>query len=562
MWSSVIEMMADQAERFPEAVFARFLDANAKADTYTYAMMWQLILRWADLLVERGVKRGSRLMLMLPNSADFVGAYFGTLLVAGIPAALHPVRRLILNDPYLKIIDRRMRFIGASALVLPEGQADLAGASLLHETEDLKLLTSHDLPDLGKERSPDARSNDFGLFQFTSGTSGEMKVAQLTHAALLAQVKMISEALHLIPLEESAVSWLPLYHDMGLIGYLLTTASVAASVNLIQTEDFIMRPGLWIKALSDYAATITGGPPSGFLMVARRMKDSEIAQYHLDQVRVALIGAEMVTKESVDLFYEKFAGIGLRRTSLMPTYGMAENGLAVTMPSLQVGPEFENVDLHALEHEKLAIPATNGLRSRSLASVGMPLNGIDVAIVNEAGEPIDDQCIGEISVRSPSLMSGYFCRPDLTNQVLRDGWLFTGDMGYRANGKLFITGRKKDILIVGGQNYYPDDLEEVAKAVPGVRNGRAVAGSYADARSGTEAVVLLAETSVTGHIEREILRMNIRKALAGSGYPITEVVLLRPKTILFTPNGKLMRTDCVKRYLAGEFYYDREMLKL
>ncbi len=558
MWKTVIEMMIHQAETHPDAIFARFLDADMAAIVYTYATAWRWICRWADLLAERGVKSGSPVILTLPNSDDFLGAFFGALLIGGIPAALPPVRRLKPDDPYLTIVARRIQFLKANALIVPESQASAAHLPPLTEIDNLAVLTRRDLPPESAGRSPQASPNDLGLFQFTSGTSGDSKVVHLSHAAIMAQTRAICDALETDPIKDSAVSWLPLFHDMGL-GFLLTTASDGASINLLGTDDFIMRPSLWIRALSDFGATVTGAPPSGYSLTASRMKDSEVALYRLDNVRIALVGAETVTEDSLNQFVAKFAPIGFRKTSLMPTYGLAENGLAVSMPSLNQDPEFDRLDLEILENEERAeLVRSPQRRSRAVACVGVPLHGIDVAIVDETGQELGERCVGEIIVRSPSLMGGYYRQPEATQQALQDGWLYTGDMGYLSGGKLYITGRKKEILIVGGRNYSPEDLEEVAGVVQGVRRGRTVAVSHLDPERATEKVVLLAETSMTQPSDRETLRQNIRRVLTSAGYPVSKVVLLKPKSILSTANGKLMRLECLNRYLAGEFSNDNE----
>lgn len=559
MWRTVIEMMVHQAEAHPEAVFARFLNPAAPPSVYTYAATWRWICRWADLLAERGVKRGAAVMLALPTSDDFVGAYFGTLLIGGIPAALPPARNVSPYDPYLALMARRIQFIGATTVVLPESQADAALLPPLSDIAGLGVLTRRDLPTDAVGRSPQASPSDLALCQFTSGTSGDFKVVQLSHSALVAQARMISEALKVDPRTDSAVSWLPLSHDMGLIGFLLTPASIAGCVTHLRTEDFVKRPGLWIKALSDFGATITAAPPSGYALTASRMKDSEVALYRLDHVRVALVGAETVTEACVRQFAAKFAPIGFTKTSLMPTYGLAENGLAVSMSPLDRDPEFDRVDLGTLQHEGRAVaPYSPERSSRAFACVGRPLKATDVTIVDETGQELPERRVGEIIVRSPSLMCGYYRRPEATQQALRDGWLYTGDMGYLADGKLYVTGRKKELLIVGGRNYYPQDLEEVAGVVQGVRMRRTVAVSHFDSDRATELVVLLAETTLTQPTDREILRQNIRRTLIDAGYPVSKVILLRPKSIQSTANGKLMRLDCLNRYRAGEFSHDNE----
>lgn len=322
----------------------------------------------------------------------------------------------------------------------------------------------------------------------------------------------------------------------------------------------MLRPSLWIKALSDFRASITAGPPSAFALCARHLKDAEIAQYDLGHVRLAMVGAEVISRESLQQFAERLRPSGFRASTMLLAYGLAENSLAVTMTPLDKEPEFETIDLETMQTLGIAkaVEHLNGANgtTRMVASVGRPLPETRVIVAGPAGERLSERQVGEVLVSSPSLMQGYYGQPEASSQAIRDGWLWTGDLGYIANDKLYITGRKKEILIVGGRNYYPDDLEQVAVAAAGGRQGNAVAISYEDPARATEAVVVLVETSAIELAERDVLRQRIRQALVEAEYPVSEVVLLRPKTIQTTLNGKLKRVDCKVRYLKGEFSHD------
>lgn len=554
MWRTLTELLQDHAEHYPDMLYVRLLRQTEVMATYTYAQTWQWANRWAVLLRDHGLRHGDRVILALPNGDDFLGAYFGTLLAGGLPATAAPFRKIEANDYALISLAERLRFIGANLLIVPEAQANIGTLSPLSEVKPLTILTRQHVPATADAITPTGNGDDLGLLQFTSGTSGNAKVVQLTHTALLTQMQVISTALALHDRNEDwALSWLPLFHDMGLIGYLLTTALHAGNVTLLPVEDFIMRPNLWIKALSDYRASITGAPPSAYALCARRMKESEVGQYDLRRLRIALVGAEPVTLYSLQLFIDKFRPAGLRPTSLMPTYGLAENGLAVTMTPLKRGPKFDTIDLEGLQTSNLARRAEPRRPARTVASVGAPLIDTEVAIMSQTGERLPDRQIGEIVIRTPSLMQGYYAQPELTAQALRDGWLWTGDLGYLAEGELYITGRKKELLIVGGRNYFPDDVEQIVTSTPDVRLGRVVCIAHEEAALGTEVAVILAETGLTDPAERDILRQTIRRRLTQAGYPVSEVILLRPKTIQVTPNGKLKRVECKTRYLAGEF---------
>lgn len=560
-WRTLTELLAHDAELYPDLLFVRFLKRGEVVATCTYAQAWERANQWAALLIERGVRRGEPVVLALPNSDDFVYAYFGTLLAGGIPAPGAPIRRLNSDSHYLANVVQRLRSIDARILIVPEAQAHIANIPPLSNLERLTILTRHDVQPISGPVAPGGSEHDLGLLQFTSGTSGNSKAVQLSNAALLAQIRNISTMLAVDHNQDSALSWLPVFHDMGIIGFLLTPLYRAISLTLLLTEDFMLRPGLWIKALSDFRANITAGPPSAYALCARHLKDSEIAHYDLSHIRLAMVGAEVISRESLQQFAERLQPAGFRANTMLLAYGLAENGLAVTMTPLGQEPEFETIDLAAIQAQGIArttrhLNGTNGISTRVVACVGTPIPQTQIAIVNPAGERLGERQVGEVLVSSPSLMKGYYGQPEASSQVLRDGWLWTGDLGYIANSKLYITGRKKEVLIVGGRNYYPDDLEQVAAAAAGVRQGSAVAIAYEDPARATEAVVMLVETSMTEQAERDALRQRVRQALVAAEYPVSEVVLLRPKTIQTTLNGKLKRLECKVRYLKGEFSYD------
>jgi len=551
---TICGLLASRAEKFPDRPYVRFQIGGVETAALTYADTWSYSTRWAALLRDRGLRKGGPVLLALPNTVDFVGAFFGALLAGGLPATVAPMRRRPSGDPHVSNILSRLRFLRAGVLVLPKEQAQDPDFPSTGLPDGVAVVSSQDLPPEPEPLSPCDRETDLALLQFTSGTLGSAKAVELTHAALLAQLDSVSRALALDGAMDSAVSWLPFSHDMGLIGFLLTPAFVGGHVTLLQAEEFVVRPALWIRALSDSGATITGGPPSAYLLCARRIKQTEACRYDLSRLRVGLVGAEMVSRRSLRLFEKRFAAAGLRPTALTPTYGLAETCLAVTMAPLERGPEVESVDLQTLQEEGRAVrpKLDEGLR-REFVSVGVPLWNTEIVIVDDDGKPLPERQMGEITVRSPSLMSGYRGDPLSTRQALSNGRLFTGDLGFQANGSLFITGRKKEILVVGGRNYYPEDLENEAATVPGVRRWKVVAVSYDDPDLATEEVVLMVETGVTDGGERQLLRRAIRRALIHADYPVSQVVLVPPKTFRTTPSGKLMRLDARRRFLAGDF---------
>jgi len=557
--------LAHHAATIPDQRFTRILKGGQPTADFTFAQMWHYAGQWAALFTEHGLTGGDIVLLALPNTHHFVGAYYGCLIAGLAPAPIAPLRRLEPDDPYLQTVIDRYKFTNAKALIVPNEQLRITdyfyperssrvdelskGITLLSESH----LTPNALFDI---RSTPAST---ALIQFTSGTSGQPKAVVLSQHALVAQVTLLRDRLQLQDrFVEAGVSWLPLFHDMGLIGFLLTPSYAGGEINLMQPEDFVLRPTTWLKALTEYKATITGGPPSAYALVAKRVKEADLANYDLSSVRVALIGAEMVTRESVTAFCDKFRPTGFRPQALLSTYGLAENSLAVTMPPLFTEPQFDTLTASALAQAiaQPASPNSDPALVRFFASVGAPLPDTLVNIVDDQHQPLPERHIGEIAVQSSSLMSGYLNDPQ---PALPDDWLYTGDLGYMAEGNLYVTGRKKELIIVGGRNYYPDDVEQLVNTVPGVRMDRAVAIGIEDSGRATERLVVLTETERSEPADRAALQLAIRQTLLAADYPISEVTLLKPKSIQSTLTGKLKRLDCKARYLSGEFSINNQL---
>jgi acyl-CoA synthetase (AMP-forming)/AMP-acid ligase II len=544
-------LLAHHAQTIPDQLFTRILKSGNEIASLTFAQAWELANQWAALFIENGLQPGDAIVLALPNTHEFIGAYYGSLIAGCAPAPVAPPRKLDESDPYLQSIAARARFINAKALILSQDQSLVSNLQSQLFSNSL-ILSSANLDPSVLPPSPHSPAS-LGLIQFTSGTSGDQKPVALSQAALIYQAKAIQDSLKLYDrFTDRGISWLPLFHDMGLIGFLLTSGVAGGELTLMQPEDFVLRPTQWLKAITQYKSTITGAPPSAYALCAKRVKDSDVAQYDLSSIRVAMVGAEQVTRDSLTAFAEKFAPAGFAYRAFLPTYGLAENSLAVTMPSPDSEPTFDSIDAASLADGK-AVPAVQSSLPetvRQFAGVGSPLPQTQIQVVNDEGIPLPERHIGEITLQSPSVMNGYL---NSTNNPIRDGWLFTGDLGYMADGNLYITGRKKEVIIVGGRNYYSDDVEQVVSTVPGVRMDRAVAVGVNEAERATEKLVVLAETDRTDPAERDDLRLAIRATLTQAGYPISEVILLKPKSIQSTLTGKLKRLDCRERYLAGEF---------
>ena len=539
---SLAELLVDRSEQHPDTLYVRLLERGREPLCLTYADTLRLATRWASSFVEAGLEPGEPVALCLTTCEDFVGAFFGALLIGGIPSAQDPLRS---PDQDLSRLTKNLNFIGARHLVVPP-KLDAISSRL-----DVTVLTRNNLCAPSGSITPPINGTAIAINQFTSGTSGQPKVVQLSHAAVLNQLEGIAIKLKLDEASDSAVSWLPLSHDMGLIGFLLAPAFVHRNVSLIPTEDFAAAPMMWIKALSDFRATITGGPPSAYALCGRFARRGDIDGIDLSALRIALVGAEQISRDSLDIFSRRFAGNGLDPRALMPTYGLAENCLAVTMPAVEEPARFDRIDLDLMRLEQRAEPAEPGQPHRSFACVGTALPNVDVKIVDQDGGLISGRFIGEIVIRGSSLMSGYVGQTEATTTDHGDGWFPTGDLGYMNGNELFVTGRKKELVIVGGRNFHPEDLETVASTVRGVHSGRVVAFSINDTELSTERVIVAVESGLENPEDRVALRQRVTEALVATGLPIDRVLLLARRSIRRTGTGKTMRIDCRTRYLEG-----------
>ena len=409
--------------------------------------------------------------------------------------------------------------------------------------------------DLAHGRTPDAYEpphldpSSLAILQFTSGSTADPKGVMMPHAGVCANLDDLAHAAGLTA-DDVVVSWLPMYHDMGLIGLLGTPMTLGAEVVLASPQEFLARPGSWAGWLSEYRGTVTGGPNFGYALAARAM--ARLSGLDLSSVRVEANGAEPIDLDAMERYNAAGAPFGLSPGAMLPGYGLAEATLAVTFPPQGRGIAVDVVDARALEQEGAAVPvAPDAREARRLPRLGHPLAHMAVRVVNPGtGDDLSDRMVGEIEIAGPSVTPGYYRRPDATAAAMHDGWLRTGDLGYLAGGELVVTGRIKDLIIVGGRNVYPQDVEREVAAVDGVRAGNVVAFGVADAR-GHERIVVLAESRSTD--PRALRRAVADRVQAVVGLPPGDVVLLEPGALPKTSSGKLQRSLSRSLYLDSAF---------
>lgn len=553
-WPSTLdEALFHFAERDPQRVHIQLRLENGEMRPITYAGLLSDSLAVAAALQQRAdVHPGDRVALMLPTGPDFFPAFFGAILAGAVPVPLYPPWRADRIEEYAQRQAKILADSGARVLVTFQEVGRLARL-LGGQVSGLERVVT--LGSLGKASGNVVRPlpREIALIQYTSGSTGDPKGVVLTHSNLIANIRAIARALK-ITSRDVGVSWLPLYHDMGLIGAWLSCLYLGVPVVILSPQAFLSRPERWLWAIHRYRATLSAAPNFAYELCMRRVDDRNLEGLDLSCLRGTLNGAEPVQPETLEGFSRRFQPYGFRPEALMPVYGLAESSLAVTIPPLSRQPLLDAIDRAALERTGGAEPACGqSLNPLTFVSAGRPLSGHQVRIVSGGGDPLPDRIQGHIQCRGPSVMQGYYGKAEATAAVLQDGWLKTGDLGYMADGELFVTGRVKDIIIQGGRNLYPQELEQIAADVEGVRRGCVAAFGVSGRRVAGERLVLVAETRRTEPEEKEKLAAAIRERMDSQlGIPLDEVVLAPPQSIPKTSSGKIRRDSCRRLYLQGK----------
>jgi acyl-CoA synthetase (AMP-forming)/AMP-acid ligase II len=406
-----------------------------------------------------------------------------------------------------------------------------------------------DVVETGKVTRKRRGEDDIVLLQHSSGTTGLQKGVALSHRAVLNQLNAYGSALK-ISEKDVVVSWLPLYHDMGLIaGFLLPVLSRVPLV-LMSPFDWVRAPYRLMQAVSTYGGTLSWIPNFAYNFCSQRVRERDMEGVDLSTWRAIINCSEPVRWESHQIFYEKFKEYGLKKKALQTSYAMAENVFGVTQSDLSTTPVVEDIDREAFMTERVARPAKGGRPAMKMLSSGRALSNTRVRVLDESRQDVPEGAIGEVALQSDCMLSGYYNRPEITKKAFFNGWYLTGDYGYLSNGELFVTGRKKDMLIIGGKNVYPQDIESIAYEVEGVYQGRAVVFGLFDEHSGTEDVVLVAETDSQSNEERQRVAEAIRRHVTkNSAIALRLVHIVDPKWILKTSSGKIARAANKKKYL-------------
>ena len=542
-----------RAHDTPDRAHLHLRQDEGRVRSISYGELESAASEVARGLLAQGLRPAQTVAVMLPTSPEFFFAFLGIILAGGIPVPIYPPARADQIEEYAQRQTKLLRNAEARVLITVREARTLArllepGIPSLRSVTTVEALATAK----GEPPSTALQPSDIALIQYTSGSTGEPKGVVLTHANVISNVRAIGQALQVRP-DDVSVCWLPLYHDMGLIGCWLFSLYHNLPIAITSPIAFLRRPQRWLRMIHEHRGTLSPAPNFAYELCLRKVDDRALAGLDLSSWRVALNGAEPISAQTLERFTARFAPCGFRPQALMPVYGLAECSVALTFAPLGRPPLVDAIQREPFVRQRQAVPANAGdpapLR---FVSVGRPLPGNEVRIVDAAGQPAPERVEGRVQFRGPSAMRGYYRNPEATQAILCDGWFDSGDLGYQADGEVHITGRVKDLIIKAGHNIYPQELEEVAGEVRAVRKGCVAAFGVTDPEHGTERIVLVAETRETRPAPLAHLRAEIIRQLARLGHPPDELVLVPPQTIPKTPSGKLRRDACRGLYLRGE----------
>ncbi|MGV3719329.1 MAG: AMP-binding protein, partial [Actinomycetota bacterium] len=541
MLTTVRDCILDHYQRQPDRLYVRCVLPNGEDAPVTYGRLVERGACFAAALRDAGAAKGDIVVVILPHSADLYCAFFGAILGGQVPSML-AVPSLKLNpEHYRAELEALLRRTQAAAVITDTETAehlDMSGhtgeaSARLILADDV--LTGAPLPD-SVAVSPD----DLVLLQHSSGSTGLKKGVALSNRAVLHQVRSYAAALELQETDRIA-SWLPLYHDMGLIACAVAPVITAVPVTALSPFHWITRPASLLRAIHEDRCTLAWMPNFAYEFLAARVRESQLEGVRLDSMRGWINCSEPTIAESHRRFHARFEPYGVREETLLTCYAMAETTFAATQTTARQPARIERVNRDLFLGRRRAAPCESAeTPAVEVLSAGPLLPDVEARIVDDAGVPLGERQVGEITLRCGSLFSGYFREPEATAATLRDGWHHSGDLGYLADGHLFVTGRKKDVIIVAGKNLYPQDIERVVSAVPGVYPGRCVALGLDDASIGTQRLIVLAEVEDDRLINSPELQAAVRAAVGERmDCAIDDLRLLPHMWLLKTSSGKI-----------------------
>jgi fatty-acyl-CoA synthase len=559
--TTLASILRDNYSAAPDRAAITLLQPRQPDRPLSFRRLMQGAAGYARAYMSAGVQPGEVVVLILQHGEPLVYAFWGALLAGGVPSIMPYLTEKLAPDKYRQELAALVAITRPAAIVTypefaPEVHAALAALESGAPTSVRAVLRADVV---GPEAEPDLASlpgmrqtpDDLALLQHSSGTTGLQKGVALSHRAVLNQLDCYSAAIHLSG-DDVIVSWLPLYHDMGLIAGFVMPVARQVPLVLMSPFDWVRAPFRLLQAVSQYHGTLSWLPNFAFNFCSQKIRDRDLQGVDLGSWRAVINCSEPMRWESHEAFGKRFGPLGLRPQALATCYAMAENVFAVSQGGIDRPVTVDPVDRRALIGEKVARPAqADGPDVVMMLSAGRPLSNVRVRVLDEQRRDLPERSVGEIALSSDCMLSGYYHRPDLTAQSFFEGYFLTGDMGYQADGEFYVTGRKKDLIIVGGKNVHPQDLEALAAEVPGVHPGRVVAFGVFDEQAGTEDVVVVAEAETTAEDERQFIGDAVRLRInQGSDVAVRRVHIVGPRWVLKTSSGKVARAANRDKYIA------------
>jgi 1-acyl-sn-glycerol-3-phosphate acyltransferase len=552
--ATLIEAFSAHVHAHPERPHILLWQSAGPPQPLTYGELDHAARHVAGGLIDKGLAPGERVALMLPTSREFFEAYCGILYAGGVPVPLYPPFRRAQVEDHLRRQAGILRNAEAGFLIVAD-EIKPVGSLLLGLVRPLRHVLT-----LGEACGTDAvvaalpaRAETMALIQYTSGSTGDPKGVVLTHANLLANIRAMGQAIEASSATDRFVSWLPLYHDMGLIGAWLACLYYGVPTLIMPPLAFLAEPLRWLRAVTEHRATLTAAPNFAYELCLKSIRDEELASLDLSSLRMCMNGAEPVNPSTIRRFSERFARCGFRPEAMSPVYGLAEDSVGVAFPPMRRGPVIDRIEREAFSLRHVAVPAADDdAAALEFVACGRPLPRHQVRIIDEAGRELPERREGRLQFRGPSATKGYFHNPERTAALLDGDWIDSGDRAYIAGGDIYVTGRIKDMIIRAGRNIYPHELEDVVGGIDGVRKGGVAAFAATDARGGTEKLVVMAETRLTDPGKRETLRARIIEASQRLlDLPPDDIALVPPRTVPKTSSGKVRRSAAREVYESG-----------
>ena len=530
---------------------------GALGETMSFRQLRDRAMSTGSKLLNTGLQRGDRVAVVAETGPEFMEVFFGCQYAGLLPCPMPYAMSMGGRDAYVERIAGMLESAKACAVVSPADLMDpineaaaQAGISSVYSHSDLQTIDP-----AGAELKP-FTSDEVAYIQYSSGSTSSPKGVLISQKAITTNCRDIVHHGLKVQAGDRAFSWLPLYHDMGLVGFCLSPMMSQVTTDYLATPSFARRPVLWLKLMSDNGCTIAYSPSFGYDLAARRVNGGAV-DLDLSKWRVAGIGGDMVRPDVLDLFAENLAVSGFESKAFVPSYGMAESTLAITCADLDEPFRVDIVDKAHYKSHSRAVPADAKIASdpdkvRSFVLCGRPLPGHVIKIVDDAGNGLAERGIGRVLVKNDSLMNGYFDNHEATEAaLLNDGFLDTGDMGYLLDGQIVITGRKKDLILHNGRNIWPQDIEWAVEQIDPLRDGD-VAAFAGDNDDGTDSVVVLVQCRLRDSQAIEDLRRNVAATVNRTSGVDSQVIMVPPKSLPFTSSGKLSRAGAKQRYVSGE----------